>query len=205
MAAAGPKVIDFRLIEGKPKSLNPKQIRARARRLHRKHKSPGPELELLYKPIEEWDMEELARGRPRTIAGDFRGRPPTWVSRALYEQAMDRFKVIMRQNVNKEAAGAIDIIHALMVNEDKDDKGKALVPPSVKLDAAKWLTEHVIGKPTQRIEQDISVKLQAVLAQVMAPVGSSPMALGPINPVIKSTADTSDVWDVEGEEGDVDA
>jgi hypothetical protein len=187
---------------GKEKVLSPKQLRARARRKAAKGKNPAEELGLLYKPIEEWDAEELARGRPRAVNGTFSGRPPTWVSREVYEQAMSRFTQIIREQVQVEAAGALQIVNMILHNEEVDDKGKPLVPASVKLDAAKWLTEHIIGKPTQRVEQDISMKLQAVMAQVMwVPGQPAPALMGPVQPVIQTTPDTAEgVWDVDGYE-----
>src|SRR4051794_20110709 len=96
------RTIDFSRVKsvprfktGREKSLSPKQLRARARRLAEKGKSPANELELLYKPIEQWDAEELAKGRPRAVDGTFKGRPPTWVTRELYEQAMSRFTQVI--------------------------------------------------------------------------------------------------------------
>jgi hypothetical protein len=207
------RTIDFSRVKsvprfktGREKSLSPKQLRARARRLAEKGKSPANELELLYKPIEQWDAEELAKGRPRAVDGTFKGRPPTWVTRELYEQAMSRFTQVIREQVQTEAAGALGVVKMLMESEEVDDKGKPLVPASVKLDAAKWLTEHVIGKPTQRVEQDISVKLQAVLGQVMwTPGMPAPALMGPVQPVIQSTPETADgVWDVDGYSDDDD-
>lgn len=196
-----PKIPAFR--SGKPKSTTERQLRARARRKVAKGKSPQEELNLLYKPIEAWDAEELARGRPRSIDGDFKGRPPSWVSRELYEQAMQQFQRLIKERVQQEAAGAIDIVSFLLHCEEVDDKGKPIVPASVKLDAAKWLTEHIIGKPTQRVEQDISLKLQGVLAQsIWQPGMPAPALQGPVEPVIKSTMNTADVWDVEAEDDD---
>lgn len=187
---------------GREKSLTKKQLRARARRLHAKGKSPAAELELLYKPIEEWDAEELAKGRPKAADGTFKGRPPTWVSREVYEQAMGRFQQIIREQVQTEAAGALEIVNMILHNDEVDDKGKPQVPASVKLDAAKWLTEHIIGKPTQRVEQDISIKLQAVLAQAMVSPGQRMLAEA--TPVIGTQNTNDGIWDADGYEDDDD-
>lgn len=182
---------------GRNKSVSAKQLRARARRKVAKGKSPGPELELLYKPIEEWDREELARGRPRASDGTFGGRPPTWVSRELYEQALDRFKDVIRHDIHTEAEGALDIVNMLIHSTELDEKGKPIVSASVKADLAKWLVEHIVGKPTQRVETDISVKLQAVLAQSMLAPGQG-VFTQPVRPVLEAPAETrDDVWDAE--------
>jgi hypothetical protein len=70
--------------------------------------------------------------------------------------------------MNANTVDAIDVIRWVMMNNEVDDKGKPIVPASTKLDAAKFLMEHIVGKPTQRIENDVSVKLQAILGVAMA-------------------------------------
>jgi hypothetical protein len=145
-------------------SMEPKAIRNRTRR---RGKITQKEFNALYKPIEEWDEEELARGRPRAADGSFRGASPQWLTREMHEKAMERFKSIIGGRMRQEAVSAIGVVSNLLNSTETDDKGKPVVPPSVQLQAAQWLVEHIVGKPTQRTETDISVKLQAVLAQAM--------------------------------------
>lgn len=148
--------------KGDARSMTPKQLRARARRSKRGARSE--EFQILHKPLEDWDAEELARGRPRDKNGNFAGRPPKWLTRELHEESMTRFKQIVKDGLNAETNTALTVVHSILTNDDYDDKGKAVVPPSTKLDAAKFLIEHAVGKPTQRQETDISVKLQGILA-----------------------------------------
>lgn len=157
-----------------------KQIRTRARR---HGKIAASEFELLYKPLDMWDEEELARGRPRAIDGSFRGRAPNWITREMHEEAMSRFKHIVEGRMRGETVGALDMIHQIITSEDEDDKGKPIVAASTKLDAAKFLIEHVLGKPKQRQEVDISVRLQGLLAVATAgPVngGAAELAAGEV-------------------------
>jgi len=42
------------------------------------------------KPIEEWDWQELARGRPRCADGTFKGVAPQWVTLAVRNEAKRR-------------------------------------------------------------------------------------------------------------------
>lgn len=150
------------------KLLTPKQIRARARRRMARHEPMNEEeFEWLYKPLEEWDLEELARGRPRNAQGKFSGPAPKWVDRAVHEKAMERYTAALKTNMRATTVDAMEMIQELITNEDVDEKGKPIVPPGTKLEAAKFLIEHVVGKPTQRIENDVSVKLQGILGQVM--------------------------------------
>lgn len=160
------------------KVLNPKQIRARARRRsNRKEVISALELEHLYKkPVDEWDLEELARGRPRNRRGGFSGPRPVWISATVHEEAMERYTAAVKSDINATTVDALEVLKDLINNDQTDDKGKPVVPASVKLDASKFLIEHVIGKPKQRIESDVSIKLQGILGQVMVNPAQALMA-----------------------------
>lgn len=154
-------------IIGRPiTSKNKKQIRQRARR---KMKIAQDEIQLLYegRGIDTWDAEELARGRPRASDGTFKGKAPAFIDRNLHEQIVKRFEEIVRQEMNAYTVDALRVVGKILDNEEVDDKNKPLVAAGTKLDAAKFLIEHVIGKPKQRMETDISVKLQAILGHAM--------------------------------------
>lgn len=151
---------------GRPaKSLSPKQLRARARRAQ---KISEENLAKLYKPLDEWDAEELARGRPRASDGSFKGKSPSYIDRALHESIVKRFEQVVRSEMNGYTVDALKLIGKIIENDDVDEKDRPIVPAGTKLEAAKFLIEHVIGKPKQRTETDISVKLQGVLAMAMA-------------------------------------
>lgn len=165
-------------IDADGKLLTAKQIRARARRKRKRnvHLS-SQELEYLYKkPIEEWDLEELAHGRPRNIKGHFTGPTPDWIDRTVHEAAMEKYTAAVKSSMRATTVDALDLLKELIGNDDVDERGKPIVAWSTKLDAAKFLLEHVVGKPTQRIESDVSVKLQGILGQVM--VNPADMATG---------------------------
>jgi len=170
------QVIDFTDAEvpkfktGTERVMSPKQIRARARRAGKIH---AEEMAKLYKPIEEWDEEELARGRPKAKDGTFKGRTPQWITREIHEAAMARFKGIVEGKMRAETVTALSLIHSVLTNEEVDERGKPVVAAGTKLDAAKFLIEHAIGKPTQRVETDISIKLQGLLAMATVAPGES--------------------------------
>lgn len=180
MAKASSRVVDFREafepgdddrpVNDKGQLMTAKQVRARVRRkMSKGQKISDEEFEAWAgKPIDEWDIEELARGRPRDASGGFRGAPPRYVPRAVHERIGDRFKLMMRDQMNISSVTALGVISNLLNNEEYDLKGKPIVAANTKLDAAKWLVEHVIGKPVQPTQTDVSVKLQAVLGSVMA-------------------------------------
>ena len=198
--SVSPLTIDFSKIEdirqhssgktlgGKPvkerprsadgKLLTAKQIRSRARRrANRTATLSDQELEYLYKkPIDEWDLDELAQGRPRNSKGHFKGPKPGWITSAVHEESMAKYTAAVKTSMRGTTVDALDVLQQIIRDDNVDDKGKPIVAASVKLDAAKFLIEHVIGKPTQRIENDVSVKLQSILGQVMV----NPEDLGPM-------------------------
>lgn len=211
---ATPRPIDFGLIDehrtplphrpqrrtgGSRLSMSKKQLRARARRDSRK---AGEALALMGRPIEEWDDEELARGRPRAADGTFKGRAPEWISREVHENAVERFRQIVRDKMNSHTVQALQVLGSLLDSEEFDEKGKPLVPASTKAEIAKWMVEHVLGKPTQRMEQDISVRLQAVLASSTMMPGSAvmPAALGAADQASPRSEDDLDIVDAEWSE-----
>jgi len=180
MARAKTRTVDFSEAakspdeDDRPKNSNGqlmtgRQVRSRARRKLAKGKRLDEETFEAWagKPIEEWDLEELARGRTRDVSGGFRGKPPEYMPRAVHERIAERFKLLVKDQMNQNATVALGVIGNLITNNLVDDKGKPIVPANVKLDAAKWLVEHVIGKPQQQVTQDISVKLQGILGAVM--------------------------------------
>lgn len=153
---------------GREKKMTPKQIRARARRNGgMENLSQGEKLAMLKKPIEEWDLEELAAGRPKNKNGGFSGAPPAWVTRDIHEKSIEIFKERMRSDMRSVTVKAMDVLANLLDDDEVDDKGKPLVPASTKADVAKFLIEHLLGKATQPVEMDISVKLQGILGAVL--------------------------------------
>jgi hypothetical protein len=80
---------------------------------------------------------------------------------------MERYTAAVKTEMSATTVDALGAIKWIVQNEDVDDKGKPIIPPSTKLEASKFLLEHVVGKPVQRMEADVSVKLQAILGQVM--------------------------------------
>jgi hypothetical protein len=144
-----------------------KQIRQRARRKLR-NLSEDEQEALWGKDISQWDLEELAKGRPRADDGSFRGKAPGFLSRQLHEEIIRRFEEIVRQEMNGYTVDALTMLHTVLGDNTTDVKGRRNTPRSVQVDVAKFLIEHVIGKPKQRTEADISVKLQGILGMAIA-------------------------------------
>lgn len=186
-----------RPVTAEGKLLTPRQVRARARRKARKQYAydqlsdadkrkkrnkkkmvdaiVSPQ-ELEYyagKPVDEWDNEELARGRVRDKNGGFGGKKPQWITREIHEAAMERFQHVIKTEMNFQGTKAIEALSYILDNYEVDNRGKPLISASTKADAAKFFLEHIVGKPKQRVETDISVKLQGILGAVMVNPGES--------------------------------
>jgi hypothetical protein len=183
MSAATPRVLDMAESyrepgqDGRPndsegKLLSAKQLRARARRRYaRADKLVADAEPWLRKPYDEWDDEEIARGRPRDAAGGFRGRTSRYVSREVHERAMERFKGLVRENMNSMTLDALTVMRQVIGDDEEDKRGRPRVPASVKIQAAQYLLDHIVGRPMQPTKSDISVKLQGILGTVMVNPG----------------------------------
>lgn len=145
-------------------STSPKQIRARARR---QQLAAAEAFDMLAKPIEEWDAEELARGRQRDKSGGWRGKGSPYMDRALHERIIAQFQKVVKGEIAQHTVLALKVMQTILEDESLDGKGKPRVSAQAKLDAAKFCIEHIIGKPTQHTETDISVKLQGILGMAM--------------------------------------
>lgn len=84
---------------------------------------------------------------------------------------MERFKVMIREEMNSQTIVGLNTLIRVLEDDRVDNKGKPFVNATVKVDIAKFLLEHVIGKPMQPTQSEVSVKLQAILGTVMVSPG----------------------------------
>lgn len=127
----------------------------------------------LYKPVDQWDWEELTKGRPRTRNGDFDAIVPTWLTPLVQREAERRLIRMSRQKLAGYVDQAIETFARLITNEETDDHGKPIVPPSVKLEAAKFVWENTVGKAPTKVEVEASEGVFELLAGAMVmPDGS---------------------------------
>lgn len=160
---------------GKPLSETPKQVRARLRRRAERYGGADPkgivttrEVELLYKkPIEQWDNEELARGRTRDKNGGFMGSAPGFITREMQEKAFQLLTKKLRQENSVLSLTAQKIIAELLEDDERDENGRPITPAAVKAKLADSVLDRVLGKATTPIVAEVSVKLESVLADVM--------------------------------------
>jgi hypothetical protein len=165
------------------KQLSDKPAAVRAR-MKRNAGKVSRDVEILYqKPISDWDMEELARGRPRNSAGNFTGPRPTWLTPLIMKESQDRLRTLTRQELSTYAGDAVRVMAELMNEDGTDLDGKPLVAPTVRLQAATYVMDQIIGKSTTPIELTGNVVLQTLMADVVVNDESGTVA----HPVIEGT------------------
>lgn len=135
-------------------STDPAQIRRRIRRADGKISADvDMYLKAKYdKPIEEWDLEELARGRCRDQNGQFRGQAPKWITPVVQKEARRRLLDHAFGTMAAHADLAITTIANLIKSDEVDDKGKPLVDARTRLQACIFILEHIMGKPKALVE-----------------------------------------------------
>lgn len=151
-------------------STNPAQIRRRLRRgkgkfeedlaLYAKHNGR-------WKPIEEWDLQELAHGKPRSKNGDFRGRKPKWITDEVAHEAKRRLMDETFTQIAEHMTVALRCIVNLIKNEDVDDNGRPVVDSATKLKASIFIIEHILGKPKAVVEIEAADFTRKMLASAI--------------------------------------
>jgi len=150
-------------------SREPAQVR---RRLRRKHEKFSTDLDIYQdvaygKRIEEWDLEELARGRPRASNGKFNGKSPAWITPAVQREAKRRLLEHTFGKLAGHVDQAITAMGNLLVSEEVDDKGRPLVDARTKFAAAAFIIEHMLGKPKALIEIGMDETTRSAIASAI--------------------------------------
>lgn len=129
----------------------------------------GREIELVYgKPIEQWDDDEIYRGRVRNDDGTYpRGPRPSWLTPTLQAERQRRLRQLMADDLGTFAADALRTIHSVMTDDSRDETGKPNVPASVRVDAGKYLVDQFMGKATATVDVHAGNQLAELLADVM--------------------------------------
>lgn len=127
------------------------------------------DIEVVYqKPVREWDWEELSKGCPRDpIDGSFPKGKPQWITPAITAEVQRRMREYTEQELMTHALDAIGTLKDLIHNDELDDFGKPVVSATVKLNAATYIINHVIGTPKPRVDTGPGDQLAGFLADVL--------------------------------------
>jgi hypothetical protein len=177
------------MVQGRSKdpsqlSRKPSQIR---NRLRRKGKKFDEDLEMYLevmgrKPIEQWDLEELARGRPRNKDGTFAGTAPKWLTISVQREAKRRLVEHTIGKLSGHVDSAVRAIAQLITSEEVDLNGKPIVDARTRLAAAIFVVENIVGKPKAVVELTAADDVKSAIAAAIvlddgAPQDSSPVVL----------------------------
>lgn len=162
-----------------PKSMRPRSARRRVRKAVAKmdemEETLLEDIAIAYqKPLEEWDWEELSRCRPRAPDGTFRGNKPKWITPAIAAEAKRRMRELTEEELMTHAIDAIGVLSTVMHDDREDDFGKPITPASVKVDAAKYILNHVIGTPKARVEVNTDNPIADLMADVLVNPDGNP-------------------------------
>jgi hypothetical protein len=177
------------------------QVHTRARR---GTEDIGEATEKIYgKRVEDWDDEELARGRPRNKSGNFTGPAPTWLGPSVQEEVERRFRERIRAGLHMVVLSAPDVLSKLMMNEETttDERTNRIywqVSPAVRADVAKYLVDHVMGKPTQPVDVNANVKLLGMLATAVVQGDGDEPAVGFADRVDWQSEDPNEADEADG-------
>lgn len=161
-------------------SNKPEQIRKRLRRavkvekLERDYAMLAAHPDTHHKPLDEWDYEELARGRPRNSDGSFGGRVPAWITVKVQMEAKERLRKRAYGDLASHTNTAVKVLVDLMTDTDVDRR--------TRLDAAKYLLDQVLGKAKVFAELEGKLDVQAFVAEALVLDDGSPA-----HPVIEGT------------------
>lgn len=94
--------------------------------------------------LSEWDDDELFRGHTRAKDGTWKGRPPSVVPIAVYQEFVRRQLQRAEQGFANNLTNAVNSL--VRISEDPD------VPANVRLKALEMIFDRVLGKPKERVE-----------------------------------------------------
>lgn len=148
-------------------SREPVAVRQRMRRRNLRTMDDMKILADARKPLEEWDMEELARGRPRDANGGFSGAPPKWITPVVTMEAKRRLQLGALGELGTMVGNAIRVVYDMMMNDSTDDNGRPIVDAKTRLSCAMFIINHVLGTPKQRVDIEGGSQFKHILASAL--------------------------------------
>ncbi len=100
--------------------------------------------------VADWDDEELQRGQRRNKNGKWTGRPPKIIPKAVHDELVRRTFSTANQQILNSLEQAVATVTGLLTDPAAE--------PAVRLKAATFIIERVMGKTPERISLDVGVK-----------------------------------------------
>jgi hypothetical protein len=105
--------------------------------------------------FDEWDDEEILRGRKRAEDGSWRGRPPSIVPAVVHQQVVKRNVTAAQAILTESVERAAEVLKELMDGADVKDE--------TKLRAATLVLERIMGKQPDVVAVTVADKPYQVL------------------------------------------
>lgn len=99
-----------------------------------------------YDDIEDWDDEEIRRGRRRDKSGRFRGADPKVVPKAITDELTRRLLSQAEELMRDNLAAAVQVLIEIVSDEHGQFEAKD------RLTATKMIMDRVMGKEPMRLE-----------------------------------------------------
>ena len=138
------------------------------------------------KPVSEWTLEELQRGRPRHPTSGWLGQRPKWITPIIQAEVRKRLRDETIGQLVGHTGQAIKVLAEFLKNDEE---------PHLKFKAATLILEYAAGAPDKQLHITGNVQLQSMLAGALVLDDGSPA-----HPVIDGTA----AWADEPEDDDED-
>ena len=130
------------------------------------------------KPVSEWTLEEIQRGRPRHPEHGWRGPRPKWITPIIQAEVRKRLREETIGELIGHSGAAIKVL-AKFLEQDEE--------PHLKFKAAQLIIEYAAGAPDKQVHITGNVQLQTMLAGALVLDDGSPA-----HPVIDGTAEWAD-------------
>lgn len=114
--------------------------------------------------LSTWTNEELERGQKMSVNGDFRGRPPQIIPKAIHDELVRRTLAKAQEVMRSNTVAAVEILVDIAKGAD--------VEPKDKLKAIQMIMDRVMGKTPEKIDVTVGEKPAWEVALEHAIVGT---------------------------------
>ncbi|WP_212993707.1 hypothetical protein [Actinoplanes auranticolor] len=113
-----------------------------------------------YKPVSEWDLEELGRGRPKNSDGSFpSGGKPKWITPMIEAERKKRLAEATHDALMAHSDAAMRVLGEL-VDDPK-------TPANVRMQIAMFLYEQQHGKAASKVSLDATIGPRQAIASAI--------------------------------------
>ena len=137
--------------------------------------------------VSTWSDEELKRGKKRSKNGDWSGRPPTVVPKAIHDEIVRRKMRKAYDLLRINTYRAVRVLAEIALDKTVD--------PAIRTKAATEILDRGLGKPVERMNIQVDAPWQQLMAQAIVPA----LPDGTIEGEVVEDDELTEVeWEAEG-------